>query len=900
MSTLCRKLRLSVNTDIIDRSVPDNRLYVNGWNNVEFTSSQLVDHITRGHPYCAQLSGPREEANFLASDIVSLDVDGGLEIADALQHPIIRDNAMVLYTTLRHTPGAHRYRIIFALPRTITNPVEFRAVTRALCLRVAGDNKALDPARLFFGNRNAEFMVFDREISTSLLDELITQGLNPPEPDRVYSGGRGKCAPSRSRLQVAPGQQIRTANDGILPFRELSPRTPVYCPFHNDQHPSAFVVANRHGATGLHCSACGCTYWSKDKSLQDPDPFNDFERAIKGAIKRDETPDWASLGLAQPSSAPGSSTIRIVTGSAMAPELLPGLIMVRSPKGTGKTASLHPLIAESRSVLLIGHRRSLIRQSCNRLDLTCYLDDEGSTKFGRQSRYGICLDSLPRIPPRARFDIIILDESEQVLAHFLSDTMDRGGGSRDRIFVEFGRLLRQAKTVIALDADLGWVTFKTLSRFAASKDPTRSKPMHVWLNEAQPGDNRAIQVFDSEPHLVAELMQTVADGKRCFVTSNAKGKIEKLAAAINNTFPDKKTITITSDTIAGKAVQDFVTDPQSSATRYDVILASPSIGTGINIAFPNNAPLIDAVFGFCEAQITTHLDFDQQLARVRHPGSIKVWITPRRFQFETEFEVVKRDALERNLFRNYLTGYSDEGEPEYNENDPFLDMTALILSEQRASKNDLKTNFIRHKEKQGFIVQEIRKDEMLFGEGKKTIAKRKELDDKTYRNAILSAVSLNRHDFVRVSEVLRRGEWVSDPEKASYEKTNLEMFYRERACEDLVRLDDRRRYRRCVSLFEAVFGSACFTNVILDAERLEVRSRFIVREGEKADLILHFLQLTPLIEDGRIFPNVIIQQSDLVRFADAMTERKTSVGVVLVSKSVPISKLKQSSNWERF
>ena len=270
-----------------------------------------------------------------------------------------------------------------------------------------------------------------------------------------------------------------------------------------------------------------------------------------------------------------------------------------------------------------------------------------------------------RFPSGVHFDVLVLDESEQILAHFLSDTMDRGGGSRDRIFVEFRRLVRRAKTVIALDADLGWVTFRTLSRM------DERKRKHLWLNEAKPGRGKALQVFDSEAHLVAELRQAVAAGKRCFVTSNSKTKMVNLAAAIRDEFPKTKTIVITSDTRVNEAeVRQFIASPAKSAEAYDAVFASPSIGTGVDIAFPGKAQVFDVVFGFCEAQITTHLEFDQQLARVRHPGEVKVWVNPRRFHFETEFDVVKRDALERSLFKNLLIGYADTGEPEYQENDP--------------------------------------------------------------------------------------------------------------------------------------------------------------------------------------------------------------------------------------
>ena len=698
MSIFQRKLRVSVHRGIVDRNAPEDRLYAEGWENVELTIDELVLSIRNGHPYCAQIFGYRNTKHFKASDIVSLDIERSLSIEEALENPIVRAHATILYTTVRHQPAAPRFRIIFVLPRTITDAREMAALVKALRLRVAGDRNAVDAARMYFGNRNAEVMMFDREISPELLGELIAQGMNPAEPDTVGNGGdAAHWVPSRSRLLLRPEQEIWVAKGGLARFADLPPQTIVHCPFHNDKHPSAFVVANRHGVNGIYCSTCACTYWPEGLPSPDDDVFDNFEKTVREAARyfqdhQDYGPLAPLLGFSL--SQPGliGSTIRIVAGSPTPPALVPGLMMVRSPKGTGKTARLKSLLSNSSSVLLIGHRRALIRQTCDRLNLHCYLDDEGRPDIDRHTRYGICLDSLAKIPASARFDVIVLDESEQVLAHFLSVTMDRGGGSRDRIFVEFRRLLRQAKTVIALDADLGWVTFRTLSRMDQRKDK------HLWMNEAKPGKGKTVQVYDSEAHLVAELRQAVADGKRCFVTSNSKAKMAKLAAAISDEFPAKNAIVITSDTVKSgkKAVREFIADPQSAAVAsYDVIFASPSIGTGVDIAFPDKAQVFDIVFGFCEAQITTHLEFDQQLAPVRHPGAVKVWVNPRRFHFETEFDVVKRDALERSLFKNLLIGYADTGEPEYQENDAFLEMASLILSEERASKNCLKANFGR-------------------------------------------------------------------------------------------------------------------------------------------------------------------------------------------------------------
>ena len=74
----------------------------------------------------------------------------------------------------------------------------------------------------------------------------------------------------------------------------------------------------------------------------------------------------------------------------------------------------------------------------------------------------------------------------------------------------------------------------------------------------------------------------------------------------------------------------------------------------MDVSFPDKSKLIDVVFGFCEANINTHFDFDQQLARVRDPGAVRVWINPRRFYYETSVDAVRRELLEQSVFKNLL------------------------------------------------------------------------------------------------------------------------------------------------------------------------------------------------------------------------------------------------------
>ena len=234
---LARKLRLSVHPDIIDRNVPDARLWAEGWHNVELTVAELVQSIKKGRPYCAQVDGHRDSKHFLGCDVASADVDDGPTIAEALETPVVRDHATILYTTVRHQPDAPRYRIVFVLPRTITDAGEMKALLRAIRLRVSGDPKAIDPAHMFFGNRNAEVTVFDRQLSSALLDELIAQGLSLSEG--AGNGGVNQ-GPTRSQLLIRPNQQVWTADGANITFSDVAPRTKNRLPLSSRRPPQCF------------------------------------------------------------------------------------------------------------------------------------------------------------------------------------------------------------------------------------------------------------------------------------------------------------------------------------------------------------------------------------------------------------------------------------------------------------------------------------------------------------------------------------------------------------------------------------------------------------------------------------------------------------------------------------
>jgi hypothetical protein len=466
-----RNLRLAFNKWMIDKNESrEEVLYSHGWIEGAVPLGAIALAVTYGWAFCPVMAdGLRSAKNFVASDIVAVDVDETPSVEHVLAHPLVQEHGGFVYTTVSHSDAEPRLRVVFELPRTITKGTEFAALLRGLSLRLAGDPRATDAARISFGNRAAEVHLIERQLSCELLEELIAQGLSCQHRD----GGPGSSA--RSKLRIPEGIEVTRA-DGFAERLELIAKsTRVHCPYHDDKHPSAFVVTSRSGVNGIHCSTCMQTFWP-DGSAADDYEFDDFEReAVRAREFFEKHHDGGPLFASDPDAISGLTGCNIIlTANRSVPhELSPGVTFIRSPKGTGKTTGLQALLSGEKKVLLIGHRRALISQSCKQLGLTCYLD-EVLTRNDRHELLGVCLDSLHKVSPKTRYDVIVIDESEQVLGHFLSETMDRREGvGRERLFVELRDRVQKAKKVVALDADLGWTTFHTLSRMVLGRSSGR-------------------------------------------------------------------------------------------------------------------------------------------------------------------------------------------------------------------------------------------------------------------------------------------------------------------------------------------------------------------------------------------------------------------------------------------
>jgi hypothetical protein len=795
-----KKLRLSINDKLINKNDYDAS-YITGFVNRHMTVMELLAHVSLGHAYCAEMKGNRASGNFVASDILSVDIDHGMTLDEAVEHPFVKAHGTFIYTTASHTEANHRFRIGFATARTVTDAAEMRAATRSLILRFSSDSSAVDPCRMFYGNTATEAIYLNGGIPNDVLDDLIAQSRGANQTDTEFE----RRASTRSWKIL--GDQVRNAKGIWVDLSSLKRGDSILCDFHNDRHPSAFIVRNRHGENGAHCHVCAQSFWRNGHN--DPYDFYSFEAAARAIstipVPAEEIEKFTEFKDPATAVALRAANIEFLDEEFLPHrELKPGATFIRSPKGTGKTEFLKSVINQNPTarVLLIGHRRSLIRSSCNRLGLDCYLTDESKPYVGSQARYGICLDSLLRIRIDRAYDYVVIDESEQVLAHFLSSTL---GERRLPVLRRLLHIINKARHVVALDADLSWNTFRRICEW---RDPANEHDANsVIINTVRKRKGQAITLVASKNQIIGEIHKAAREGKRCFVTSNSRTIIERLEQTLRKQDPDVSLIAITSTTAASAEphIREFYNFPKEESTKYQIVLASPSLGTGVDFSFEREEDRFDIVFGIFEPLILSHFECDQQLARVRAPRKIRVHINPAQFRFETDLDTVTADALSFEMMGHLIKGYNPAGVVQYEDhrfNDPLLAIAASVLSVQRASKNDLKTAFYEYALRQGWHILAAPYDEDIRQVGRLAWALGSELSHEAVIAKLMAAPSMGDDLFEETQEATSRGDYLDESIRASFIRSILERFYRADLTPELIEYDNDGKFRKKVILFE--------------------------------------------------------------------------------------------------
>ena len=370
--------------------------------------------------------------------------------------------------------------------------------------------------------------------------------------------------------------------------------------------------------------------------------------------------------------------------------------------------------------------------------------------------------------------------------------------------------------------------------------------------------------------------------------SNSKAFIKKIQDSIRVEFKGKKKcIAVTSENSHSAEIQSFISNIRTEAQRFDVIMSSPSLGTGVDITFENEEVSIDAVYGFFEPLINTHTDIDQQLGRVRHPGDVKIWISHRQFQFETNFEIAKSDLLDEHFAPSTTRSIDPFTRKEvYDTENPFLVMAAQITSVQRRSKNKLRINFIDYKIQQGWSICDVTKDEEFALTGSSIFQAAAQRVFQNHQKNLMESEAIHQIQYFALKEKIEENESLSQVEMLAYLRTSTECFYCQPISDSLIQLDRQPGFRKAVRFYELLTDAALSDAEFKEHQKLpnsnnKLRFQLLPEFIGSVYLLKDIIKSLPFYVDGAFDATIEYTSDDLKQFVTICIKYKKYIDGLL-------------------
>lgn len=313
------------------------------------------------------------------------------------------------------------------------------------------------------------------------------------------------------------------------------------------------------------------------------------------------------------------------------------LIGIKSAKGTGKTESLTKIVAQAiarqQQVLVIGHRVQLVKELCQRFGLN-YVTEINASDTPALG-YGLCIDSL-HSSSQAQFEpqdwqdsLVIIDEVEQVLWHALNSSTckERRVEILKSLKTLMQNVLTQQGQLYVADADLSDIALDYLISLAGIE-------IQPYIVQNNWQNNRALawQIYDyggkTPKKLVANLETHIHQGGKPLICLSAqkltsKWSTQTLEAYLQQKFPDKNILRIDSESLVDHQhpAYNCIANLEQILSQYDVVLASPSIETGISIELESHFTSVWAIAQGIQAENAVR----QTLSRLRQNVPRHLW-----------------------------------------------------------------------------------------------------------------------------------------------------------------------------------------------------------------------------------------------------------------------------------
>ena len=202
----------AVNPHYINKVDGQTDLYrtnYNQWVNIESSIEEFIEVVTKdGFAINAQINpntGRVREEDFLKTNLILLDVDDSMTLADAINTPLYKQYGAGYYTTQNHSDEHNKFRLIFVLDDILDDADYVRLVRNSLNWLFKADKVTANPTRVMFGNNtdNKDYEYHNKILPLIELDAVILEYaeteeiVTPTSQPIIYTPTDGMLLPTK-------------------------------------------------------------------------------------------------------------------------------------------------------------------------------------------------------------------------------------------------------------------------------------------------------------------------------------------------------------------------------------------------------------------------------------------------------------------------------------------------------------------------------------------------------------------------------------------------------------------------------------------------------------------------------------------------------------------------------
>jgi late competence protein required for DNA uptake (superfamily II DNA/RNA helicase) len=443
--------------------------------------------------------------------------------------------------------------------------------------------------------------------------------------------------------------------------------------------------------------------------------------------------------------------------------------LIKSPVGTGKTELIKQVIAAQQeqlghtpSVLVITHRQALAHDISERLELECY-KGFSTSQLRQINHLVICVNSLVKLDEAGKalpsYDLIFLDEIEQFLAHFDSETF-RGNTAKAAYQVLQCLIKRTAAQghVIGLDADAGVIAQTWLASLV-------TPPNLLTIENTYQPERGLLTLHQHAEAVVARAFSLIEIGQTpVVIPTNSLSEAKRIHALALDRLGTEGVHLICSENSESSEAQQFIGKINEELPKAKLLIYTPSLGTGVDITAP-----VKAVCAVFHSRPLAAPDLLQMLGRCRHAAETHVYVQPSEGgTATTNAEAIYDQHIKRVQRTRQECAFDEHGVFDANPlQKSILRLLSQIEAEHNRNTNNLLSYFVALAERSGYRLEYVSgRDHTMraaLKEARKAIAERDKAE-------ILAAAPVSHDDLE-----LHRARGNITPEiRAGYERFKIE------------------------------------------------------------------------------------------------------------------------------